>query len=163
MKLLGKNKVNEKAIPKLKFAVKDFDFITLKQIKYKNIIVPKGYIFDGVTVKAPFTFLFSNKDLKQGIRASCIHDWLCQHKDQYTLTEATNILIDVWKHDGLENFKAFIVKLSVNIFQFFKGGWKKDESKSLKNRIIKLYTKIKQIFINLYIKLNTFLKKFVNF
>lgn len=156
MKLFGKNKVNEKIIPKLEFAVKDFEFITLKKIKYKNIIIPKGYIFDGVTVKAPFTFIFSNKDLRQGIRASCIHDWICQHKDQYTLTESTNILVTIWKYDGLENFKAFIVKISVNIFQFFKGGWKKDESKSIKNKIIKLYTKLKQTIIDLYTNLYNF-------
>lgn len=120
-----KSKVNPDKINNLYFAVDGIDYITIRRIKYKNIIIPKGYIFDGVTVKAPFTFIFSNKDLRQGIYASCIHDWICQHKKEYYRTEATQILVDVWKESGLEPFKAFIVKCSVNIFQFFKGGWKK--------------------------------------
>lgn len=125
MKVFGKDKLNPERLNKLYFAVDGINYITLRRIKYKNITIPKGYIFDGVTVKAPFTMLFSNKDLKQGIYASCIHDWICQHKENYYRKDATNILVKIWQEWGLEPVKAFIVKISVNIFQFFKGGWKK--------------------------------------
>ena len=92
-------------------------------LRYKDIIVPEGFIFDGVSVKAPLSFLFSNKDLIQGIRASCLHDYLCQHKDIYSRKYATNILVDVWVEDGLEKWKAWFVRWSVNLYQWLKG-WK---------------------------------------
>ena len=125
MKVFGKDKLNPERLNKLYFAVDGINYITLRKIKYKDITIPKGYIFDGVTIKAPLTMLFSNKDLKQGIYASCVHDWICQHKEDYYRKDATDILVKIWQEWGLEPVKAFIVKISVNIFQFFKGGWKK--------------------------------------
>lgn len=108
----------------IEFGVKGIHYITLKQMKYDRVIVPKGFEFDGVTVKAPFTLLFSNKDLRRGIKASCFHDYMCKHKDQYSRTYATNILVDLWKKEGLNIIKASIVKISVNAYQKIKGGWK---------------------------------------
>lgn len=105
------------------FGIVGIKYITLRVLEYKNISVPKGFEFDGVTVKAPFTLLFSNKDLRQGIRASCFHDYLCKHKDLYSRKYATEILIEIWRADGLNTFKAYIVKYSVNFFQWLKG-WK---------------------------------------
>ena len=107
----------------MKFGVKGLKYITLKELHYDGITVPKGFEFDGVSVKAPFILLFSNKDLRQGIRASCFHDWMCQHKDEYSRAYATKILVDIWKEDGLEDFKAWFVKVCVNAYQWFKG-WK---------------------------------------
>lgn len=108
----------------LNFAVYGINYVTLRDIEHEGIKVPRGYVFDGVTVRAPFTFLFSNKDLRQGIRASCFHDWLCAHKSEYSRTYATNMLVDLWKQDGLNPIKAWIVKISVNFYQWLKGGWK---------------------------------------
>lgn len=103
------------------FLVVGEKYRTIKELKYKDIVVPKGFEFDGVTVKAPFTFLFSNKDLRQGIRASCFHDYMCQHKDKYKREYATNILVEIWQEDGLEDFKAWFVRWSVNLYQWFNG------------------------------------------
>ena len=111
-------------IHSLNFAVYGQNYVTLNALKYENIEVPSGYVFDGVTVKAPFTFIFSNKDLRQGIRASCFHDWLCLHKKDYSRKYATDVLVDIWKEDGLNSWKAFFVKISVNLYQKFQGGWK---------------------------------------
>ena len=107
----------------LEFAVYGINYVTLLDMEYNGIKIPRGFIFDGVTVKAPFTFIFSNKDLRQGIKASCFHDWLCKHRSQYTRKYATNVLVDMWKKNGLNPFKAWIVKVSVNVFQWAKG-WK---------------------------------------
>ena len=112
-------------INSLDFAVYGINYVTLRDLEYDGVIVPKGYVFDGVTVKAPFTFIFSNKDLRQGIKASCFHDWICLHKSEYSRKYATDLLVNLWKRDGLNSFKSFIVKISVNFYQFFKGGWKK--------------------------------------
>ncbi len=107
----------------MKFGVKGLKYVTLKELHYDGITLPKGFEFDGVTVKVPFTLLFSNKDLRQGIRASCFHDWMCRHKDEYSRAYATKVLVDIWKEDGLEDFKAWFVKICVNAYQWFKG-WK---------------------------------------
>lgn len=112
------------ALNRLDFAVYGINYVTLQDLEYDGIKVPRGYVFDGVTAKAPFTFIFSTKDLRQGIRASCFHDWLCQHKPEYTREYSTKVLVDIWKQDGLNGYKAFIAKISVNIYQFFTGGWK---------------------------------------
>lgn len=117
--------LKKEEISKLKYAINEDKFVTLHTLEYDNIKVPKGFIFDGVTVKAPFTTIFSTKDLRQGIEASCFHDYMCQHKDKYTREYATKILVDLWRKNGLNKWKAFIVKISVNVFQYFKGGWKK--------------------------------------
>lgn len=103
------------------FLVVGEKYQTAVSLEYKGIIVPKGFVFDGVTVKAPFTFLFSNKDLRQGIRASCFHDYMCKHKDRYSRKFATDILVKIWMEDGLEYWKAYFVRLSVNLYQWFNG------------------------------------------
>ena len=111
-------------INRLDFAVYGINYVTLRDLEHDGVIVPKGYVFDGVTVKAPFTFIFSNKDLRKGIKASCFHDWLCLHKSEYSRKYATYMLVDLWRQDGLNPVKCWIVKISVNFYQWLKGGWK---------------------------------------
>lgn len=107
----------------LDFAVYDIKYITLHRLSYKNVKIPRGFIFDGVTVPAPLTFLFSNKDLRQGIKAACFHDFMCQNKDKFSRKEATNILIELWLQAGLNKFKAKIAQYGVSVYQWLKG-WK---------------------------------------
>lgn len=107
----------------IQFGIYNGKYVTLESLKYKGIKIPAGFEFDGVTVMAPFTLLFSNKDLRQGIRASCFHDWMCLHKDEYSRREATKILTDIWQEDGLERFKAKLVEWAVNAYQRLSG-WK---------------------------------------
>lgn len=121
---MERQRLSYPALNTLNFAVYGINYVTLKDLEHDSVIVPKGYVFDGVTVKAPFTFIFSNKDLRKGIRASCFHDWICEHRSEYTRKYATDMLVDIWKKDGLNKFKAFIAKISVNVYQFFRGGWK---------------------------------------
>lgn len=108
---------------KIYFGVCGEKYRVLSPLFYGGIKIPAGFEFDGVTVKAPFTFLFSNKDLRQGIRASCFHDWMCNHKDRYRREYATNVLVEIWREDGLEAWKAWFVRWSVNLYQRL-GGWK---------------------------------------
>ena len=117
--------VKESDINDREFVVFENSFITTKELKYKDITVPKNYKFDGVTVWIPFTVFFRSKDFVRGIWAACFHDWLCDNRKNYKMTYATNILIELWKEKGLSSFQAFLVKISVNTYQFFKGGWKK--------------------------------------
>lgn len=107
------------------FGIKGLNYITLRKLKYDNIVIPKGFEFDGVTLKAPFTIIFSTDDLMKGIYASCFHDYMCKNRQNYTLKYSTDVLVKLWKKEGLNPFKCFLVKTFVNIFQFFRGGWKK--------------------------------------
>lgn len=43
----------------LQFGIYNGKYVTLESLKYKDIEVPSGFEFDGVTVMAPFTLLFS--------------------------------------------------------------------------------------------------------
>lgn len=115
--------ISEEDMKNDKFIVHGDKFATICDLKYLDMIIPKGFLFDGVTIIAPFGFLFSNKDLNQGLEASCFHDFMCLHKDKYSRKQATKVLIDIWRDNGLENFKASIAKFAVNIYQWFKG-WK---------------------------------------
>ncbi len=121
---MERQRLSYPALNTLNFAVYGINYVTLKDLEHDGIKIPKGYVFDGVTVKAPFTLLFSTKDLRQGVRASCFHDWLCEHREEYTREYATDVLVDIWQKDGLNKFKALIAKISVNVYQFFRGGWK---------------------------------------
>ena len=99
-------------------------FITLEDLSYDNIFIEKGFEFDGVTVKSPYTIIFSQSDLRKGILASCFHDFMCNNKDKYTRNYATNILVDLWTKNGLSKIKGIIVKISVNLYQILKNRWK---------------------------------------
>jgi hypothetical protein len=100
---------------------KDYKYVTLRRIINYEMSIPAGFEFDGVTVKAPFTFIFSNKNLRQGIRASCFHDWMCLDKKTFGRREATEILVSMWCADGLSPFKGWVVSIFVNAFQRLKG------------------------------------------
>lgn len=106
------------------FRVEGLKYVTDEEVRYNGLVVPEGFKFDGVTLMAPFTFLFSSKDFVKGIRASCFHDYMCRDKKNYYRQYATKVLVDIWKEDGLNPVKAWIVGVAVNIYQRFKGGWK---------------------------------------
>ena len=115
-------------IKNLDFAVTPECYITLRDMSFNGVTVPKGYTFDGITAKAPFTFIFSNNDLRKGIRAACFHDFMCENKNKFSRRQATSILIKLWKEDGLGNklftsWKPWLVYLFVEIYQIYKG-WK---------------------------------------
>ena len=107
----------------LEFGLVENGYITLREISFRNVIVPKGFVFDGVTVKAPFTLLFSQKNLRNGIRASCFHDYMCKRKTLYKRSYSTKILVKLWKNDGLGSVKAGIVYCLVEMYQYLRG-WK---------------------------------------
>lgn len=110
-------------ISDIEFGVVDIGYITLKEITFRDVKVPKGFIFDGVTVKAPLTVLFSQKNLRNGVRASCLHDYMCKNKKSYSRKKATKILCDIWKKDGLGAIRVKIVYFGVEFYQILKG-WK---------------------------------------
>jgi len=98
-------------------------FVTTHPLTYKELSIKEGFEFDGVTVKAPFTIMFSGEDLRKGVRASCFHDYLCRDKKHYRRSYATDVLVNIWAEDGLPRYKCLIVKFCVNLYQKYRKGW----------------------------------------
>lgn len=118
--------INRRRIPNISFAVTPRYYILLKDMSFDKVTVLKGYVFDGVTAKSPFTFIFSNNDLRKGIRASCFHDYMCENKRNFKRRYATSVLIKLWKQDGLgdkwiTSWKPWFVYIFVEVYQFLKG------------------------------------------
>jgi len=96
-------------------------FMVAEDLHYSCITVPKGFVFDGITLKRPWGMLFTSKDLFNGLRAAAFHDYMCKNKEHYRRSFATDVLVAIWREDGLCKSKAMIVKFCVNLFQRFRG------------------------------------------
>lgn len=121
------NIISYPSMKRLCFAIYSLTkFVTTENLSFRNIIVPKGFVFDGVSLPWFVMFLFTHNELKRGIRASCFHDWMCENKDKFSRREATKILYDIWKQDGLGRnlitiWKPWVVYVFVEIYQICKG------------------------------------------
>ncbi|MDD4556206.1 MAG: DUF1353 domain-containing protein [Alphaproteobacteria bacterium] len=117
-------------INRLDFAVYDEKhYVTMKDLTFRNVTVPKGFIFDGVSVPWFVTWLFTHNDLKRGIMAAAFHDFMCENKDKFSRREATSILMKLWKQAGLGSrwytaFKPWLVYCFVEAYQMTQKGWK---------------------------------------
>lgn len=103
------------------FKVTKQGYQTTREMTYLSVTVPEGFVFDGITIKRPWGILFSNIDLFNGLRAAAFHDYMCKNKEHYRRSFATDVLVAIWREDGLCKSKACIVKFCVNLFQRFKG------------------------------------------
>lgn len=104
------------------------EYITLVKINRLGVEIPAGFVFDGVSVPWFVMWVFTHNELKEGIEASCVHDWMCAHKDIYRRREATSALIKLWKNAGLggrwyTSWKPWVVYGFVELYQIFQG-WK---------------------------------------
>lgn len=117
----------EKALNKPFYVAKDF----LVSIEYKtdsyHFIIPKGYDWNGANVPW-FAWLSIGQQKEPRFKlASCIHDYLCEHKkvinnDRYL---STLIFETLCEYFGRFNaFKRWLMFHSVDNFQKFQG-WKK--------------------------------------
>ena len=104
-------------------------YVALRDVRYcDRVRVPKRFVFDGVSVPWFCMFLFSHDDLKRGVYAACLHDYMCVHKDRFKRREATEILVRAWKDSGLGSrwytaWKPFLVFASVELYKW-ANGWK---------------------------------------
>lgn len=123
--------VSYPAINSLDYAVYDEKrYVSLRKRTFRNVTVPEGFVFDGVSVPWFVMWMFTHNELKRGMRASCFHDFLCENRGQCKRKEATSILLKLWKEDGLgkrwyTSWKPWIVYIFVELYQMKQGGWKK--------------------------------------
>ena len=100
---------------------KDGKYITKKEMAEENVMVPKHFKFDGITLKQPYAFFFTPKDLRQGRIAAAFHDYMCENKSLFKRKHATHILLKLWKRYGLSSWKAPLIYVCVELYQIGKG------------------------------------------
>lgn len=88
--------------------------------------IPKGYTYDGASIPRLFWRLVGANTDNTFMIAACIHDWMCEHHEcvghnRYLSTIVFNNLLKV---GGVNPFKRWIMKHSVDSFQKFCG-WEK--------------------------------------
>ncbi len=109
----------------VKVEIKNGTYYLLENIEYKGVKCSIDDYSDGVSMQRWWArILFNPKEYAQGLFPAFIHDEMCRNKHLYDRKESTQYLVDLWRQNGLNGWKCFLVKHSVNIFQYFKGGWK---------------------------------------
>lgn len=89
--------------------------------KIFNFTIPKHYCYDGASIPRLFWRLIGSNTDNQFLIAALIHDVLCENhgyveNDRKFSTEVFNALLEA---SGVNKFKRFLMKNSVNTFQIF--------------------------------------------
>lgn len=119
--------VSYPVIKSLDFGVYDEKrYVSLRKRTFRNVTVPEGFLFDGISIPWFVMFLFTHNELKKGLQAACFHDFMCENKGVYRRREATSVLLKLWKNAGLGNrwymaWKPWVVYCFVEIYQICKG------------------------------------------
>lgn len=83
---------------------------------YTGIIVPVGFITDGVSVPRPFTIFFSPTG--EAFKASIVHDYIIVTQDNWDLA---NILMrEELERSGLTSFRKNVLYYTVKLWARFK-------------------------------------------
>lgn len=121
-----------------KKSIKKYPFINKKPLKVKLIdyqknksyyfVIPKGYCFDGATVPRFFWRVIGSNTDNKFLIAALIHDVICENhsyveNDRKFSTQVFSALLE---SSEVPTFKRFLMKNSVDIFQKFFCGWKKE-------------------------------------
>lgn len=94
----------------------------IKQVKY-GFTIPKGFKWDGATIKPIFWLLIGSKTDPRFKNPSLLHDYMCNNK--YIVNFDRNFSSRVFKtmllKAGVSKFKAQIMYLAVDIYQMTQG------------------------------------------
>jgi len=73
-------------------------YITTRELKYRDVVVPVGTPTDGLTLKIRFLHLFISKYDPRVIEAVIMHDYLCE-KELYAKADKyfEEMLPDIWQ------------------------------------------------------------------
>ena len=114
-----------------RMSIEKYPFINKKNLKvrlvdYKkektyNFEIPKGYCFDGATIPKIFWRIIGANTDNRFLIAALVHDVLCENhnyvdNDRKFSTRVFNGLLEA---SGVNAFKRFLMKHSVNFFQRF--------------------------------------------
>ena len=91
-------------------------FKVLKEIRYKDIIVPVGYKTNGGNVPRIFwSFLPPNETTF--LPLYCVHDYLC---DQKEFKKADIYLLELGKELNTPRFKLYIIYYAVRLYHILR-------------------------------------------
>lgn len=90
--------------------LKDLEFVdgykvVLEEYRYKDIIIPEGFVFDGASIPKWLRWKFDPFD-ERWIIAACIHDWL-YYKRLKPRKECDRILMEVMIKGGSPKMIAY--------------------------------------------------------
>lgn len=72
-------------------------YVLLEAVRYKKIVVPAGYVFDGLTKGF-------NKYLPRGLRGAAVHDFNCDKKI-VSRRRGDKYAKEIWKEDGCSKWQ----------------------------------------------------------
>jgi hypothetical protein len=105
-------KINE--IPMVTETLANGDERLLAPFKYRDIIVPAGFEFDGAST--PRIFWNIIPPFKGTKRAACIHDWLCkQARSKEDRKEADLLWKEMLKEIGFNKARVMVGYIGVRI------------------------------------------------
>lgn len=91
-----------------------------------RININKGYTWNGANIPKFLWRIVGSQYDPQFLPASCLHDWLCEHKS-YIIKHGVKISSDIFKDIlilyGVSKFKAWTMASAVRTFQYTQKGW----------------------------------------
>jgi hypothetical protein len=96
-----------------------------KQKKYL-FTIPKMYCFDGASIPRLFWRLIGPNTDNKFLIPAMIHDYMCENHCcvDYDRELSTRVFDSLLKISGVKNYKRFLMKNSVNIFQKCFCNWR---------------------------------------
>jgi hypothetical protein len=90
------------------------EYKLLSPVAFKDIVVPRGFVFDGASVPRAFWW-FASPFTGNYTRGALIHDWLyCT--ELVSKKEADNIFYKIMLIDGVSRWKATAMYMAVKVF-----------------------------------------------
>ena len=130
------NSFNKKPIILVDQDNQDKPFTLLNTIEYtskkyndKNYVIHIGkkYSWDGASIPKIFWRIVGSQYNPEFLPASCIHDWLCEHKsfiEKNGVQVSSDIFRDILILSHVPEWKAKTMATAVRLYQMTKKGWK---------------------------------------
>lgn len=96
--------------------LKNHRYKIIEDIKFKDIVVPKGYRTNGGNVPRVFWFFLPPNE-STFLPVYCIHDYLCDLK-QYK--KADKYLLEAGKELDTPKFKLYIIYFTVRLYHIIR-------------------------------------------
>ena len=114
---------NDKSFGKISVRA-DGWFVVLEDIDFGDVVVPKGFDYDGPSSPSMCVPLIGKRMFIKGVYCSCKHDYQHRHKEKYPRKQATKDLVNLWQRAGLPKWQGKLVYVFVELYCRFILKWK---------------------------------------
>lgn len=95
-------------------------YILIEDYTFKNITVPRGFIFDGATIPKLFWKVHGHPFRPNFVAAALIHDYGLYHKD-FKRKEVNSLFYELLKLNNVPRWKAKQMYWAVSLYtKYFK-------------------------------------------